>query len=61
MKLTNDSYMISIGTKNFTEMYFRDEKGWVKYHLANFVYLHTISIPEVLNQFKIVGTTNETN
>lgn len=30
MKLTNDSYIISIGTKNFTEKYFRDEKGWVK-------------------------------
>jgi hypothetical protein len=30
MKLTNDSYMILMGTKNFTEKYFRDEKGWVK-------------------------------
>lgn len=30
MKLTNDSYTIYIGTKNFTERYFRDEKGWVK-------------------------------
>jgi len=30
MKLTNDSYIISIGTKNFTEKYFRDEEGWVK-------------------------------
>lgn len=30
MKLTNDSYIISIGTKNFTEKYFRDEDGWVK-------------------------------
>ena len=30
MKLTNDSYIISIGTKNFTEKYFRDGKGWVK-------------------------------
>jgi hypothetical protein len=30
MKLTNDSYIISIGTNNFTEKYFRDEKGWVK-------------------------------
>lgn len=30
MKLTNDSYIISIGTKNFTEKYFRDEKGWIK-------------------------------
>lgn len=30
MKLTNDSYTILIGTKNFTERYFRDKKGWVK-------------------------------
>ena len=30
MKLTNDSYTISIGTKNFTEKYFRDKDGWVK-------------------------------
>jgi len=30
MKLTNDSYIISMGTKNFTEKYFRDESGWVK-------------------------------
>jgi hypothetical protein len=30
MKLTNDRYIISMGTKNFTEKYYRDEKGWVK-------------------------------
>ena len=30
MKLTNDSYIITISTKNFTEKYFRDEDGWVK-------------------------------
>ena len=30
MKLTNDSYVILMGTKNFTEKYFRDEDGWVK-------------------------------
>ncbi len=30
MKLTNDSYAIFIGTKNFTERYFKDKKGWVK-------------------------------
>ncbi len=30
MKLTNDSYTIYLGTKNFTERYFKDEKGWVK-------------------------------
>ena len=30
MKLTNDSYTILISTKNFTERYFRDKKGWLK-------------------------------
>ncbi|MEI6326776.1 MAG: hypothetical protein WCO78_01495 [Candidatus Roizmanbacteria bacterium] len=30
MNLKNDSYEICIGTKNFTEKYFRDEKGWLK-------------------------------
>ena len=30
MKLTNDNYLISMSTKNFTERYYRDEKGWVK-------------------------------
>jgi hypothetical protein len=30
MKLTNDSYKILIGTKNFTERYYRDKDGWLK-------------------------------
>ena len=30
MKLTNDSYVILIGTKNFTERYYRDKAGWLK-------------------------------
>ena len=30
MKLTNDSYLISIRTKNFTERYYRDKDGWLK-------------------------------
>ena len=30
MMLTNDSYLVRIGTKNFTERYFRDERGWLK-------------------------------
>ncbi|HLE24507.1 MAG TPA: hypothetical protein VI935_02515 [Thermodesulfobacteriota bacterium] len=30
MDLKNDSYEIYIGTKNFTEKYYRDEKGWLK-------------------------------
>jgi hypothetical protein len=30
MKLTNDRYKILMGTKNFTEKYYKDVKGWVK-------------------------------
>ncbi len=30
MNLTNESYRISIGTKGFTERYYRDKRGWVK-------------------------------
>lgn len=30
MRLTNDRYTILIGTKNFTERYYRDKKGWLK-------------------------------
>ena len=30
MLLTNDSYIISIGTENFTERYYRDKAGWLK-------------------------------
>jgi hypothetical protein len=30
MDLKNDSYIIYIGTKNFTEKYFKDKKGWLK-------------------------------
>lgn len=30
MDLTNESYVIVIGTKNFTERYYRDKAGWVK-------------------------------
>ncbi len=30
MKLTNDSYVILMGTRNFTERYYRDREGWVK-------------------------------
>jgi hypothetical protein len=30
MKLTNDSYVILIGTRNFTERYYRDKAGWSK-------------------------------
>ena len=30
MKLTNDSYVILMGTRNFTERYYRDQSGWLK-------------------------------
>lgn len=30
MKLTNESYTIFLGTKNFTERYFKDKTGWKK-------------------------------
>ena len=30
MKLTNDTYVIWIGTDNFMERYSRDAKGWMK-------------------------------
>jgi hypothetical protein len=30
MNLTNDSYIILMGTKNFTERYYRDKTGWLK-------------------------------
>ena len=30
MNLTNDSYTILIGGKNWTELYYRDRAGWLK-------------------------------
>lgn len=30
MDLTNDTYVILIGTKTWTERYYRDEGGWLK-------------------------------
>lgn len=30
MKLTNDSYLILMGTRNFSERYYRDKTGWLK-------------------------------
>ena len=30
MQLTNDRYLIRLGTKNFTERYYRDDQGWLK-------------------------------
>ncbi len=30
MRLTNDTYVILLKTKNFTERYYRDKEGWLK-------------------------------
>lgn len=30
MDLTNDSYIINIGTETWTERYYRDADGWLK-------------------------------
>jgi hypothetical protein len=30
LKLTNDTYVISIGSKTWTERYYRDKEGWLK-------------------------------
>jgi hypothetical protein len=30
MNLKNESYIIFIGTKNFTEKYYKDDEGWLK-------------------------------
>ena len=30
MQLTNDRYTIFLGTKNFTERYYKDKNGWLK-------------------------------
>jgi hypothetical protein len=30
MNLKNEAYVIYMGTKNFTEKYYKDKKGWVK-------------------------------
>lgn len=30
MNLKNESYVIYIGTKNFTEKYYKDKDGWLK-------------------------------
>jgi hypothetical protein len=30
MNLKNENYVIFIGTRNFTEKYYKDKKGWLK-------------------------------
>ena len=47
MKLTNDSYIIIMETKNFTERYYRDKKGWMKVSARGNVFRMTAE--QVLN------------
>jgi len=47
MKLTNDSYVILIKTKNATERYYRDKTGWVK--LSSRRRLFRMTAEQVLN------------
>lgn len=47
MNLKNDSYVIFIGTKNFTEKYYQDEKGWLKISATGRVFRMTAE--QVLN------------
>ena len=49
MKLTNDSYIILIGTKNFTERYYRDKTGWLKISARGREFRMTAE--QVLNHF----------
>lgn len=47
MNLANDSYVVLIGTRNFTERYYRDEIGWVKVSARDRE--HRASAEQVLN------------
>ncbi|MEP7166439.1 MAG: hypothetical protein ABI758_00490 [Candidatus Woesebacteria bacterium] len=47
MNLKNESYVILMGTKNFTEKYYKDEKGWVKVSAKGKVF--RMSAEQVLN------------
>jgi hypothetical protein len=47
MRLTNDSYVIFINTRNATERYYRDEAGWVKVSTRGRVFRATAE--QVLN------------
>ncbi len=47
MKLTNDSYVVYLGTKNFTEKYYRDKDGWLKISAKGRVFRMTAE--QVLN------------
>ncbi len=47
MNLKNESYVILMGTKKFTEKYYKDENGWVKISAKGKVFRMTAE--QVLN------------
>ncbi|MDP4010807.1 MAG: hypothetical protein Q8P72_01095 [Candidatus Roizmanbacteria bacterium] len=55
MNLKNDNYVIYIGTKNFTEKYFKDKTGWLKVSAtgrefrmtAEQVFNHLLPVPAI--------------
>lgn len=47
MKLTNDSYIIWISGKTFTERYYRDRAGWLKVSARGRIF--RMSTEQVLN------------
>ncbi|HYM40875.1 MAG TPA: hypothetical protein VEY12_12175 [Thermoplasmata archaeon] len=47
MNLTNDSYVIVMGNRNFRERYYRDEMGWLKVSARGRVFRMTAE--QVLN------------
>ncbi len=47
MNLTNDTYLILMGTERLTERYYRDEKGWLKVSARGRVFRATAE--QVLN------------
>lgn len=49
MNLKNDGYIIYIGTKNFTEKYYKDKDGWLKISAKGRKFCMTAE--QVLNHF----------
>lgn len=47
MNLKNDTYVIYLGTKNFTEKYSKDKDGWLKISARGIVFRMTAE--QVLN------------
>ncbi len=58
MKLTNDSYIILIGSRNFTERYYRDKAGWLKLSARGRTFRMTAE--QVLNHCPACGSRRET-